>query len=290
MRWLREPLVQFVVLGAVLFAAYAFASDRLAEDEARRIVLGPEEISILADGWERQWQRPPTAEELRAVVDARVREEVLYREAKSMGLDLNDMVVRRRMVQKMELLSQDLALMTDPTDVELRAYFQENQEEYRVPPRVSFAHVYFNVDRRGVSVVEDAERALERILASDADPERARELGDRFMLPYEYRLQAPLDLQRSFGIGFAEDVAGLDLGWHGPIGSGYGIHLVKVTERVDSRIPAYEEIRDRLVNDFNRMRRDRANEAMFEGLSEGYVVEIDEAALESRTLEASPGS
>lgn len=289
MKWVREPLVQFAALGAVLFAAYTFASQRLEDDEAHRIVMGPQEISFLADGWERQWQRPPTPDELRALVDARVREEVLYREARRLGLDVDDMVVKRRMVQKMELLSQDLALMTDPTDMELRSWFQENQDEYRVPPRVSFSHVYFNLDARGERAVEEARRALDRIQAMEPPPARAPELGDRFMLPYDYRLQAPLDVQRSFGAGFAEEVSGLEVGWHGPIGSGYGIHLVNVTERVESRIPAYEEIRDRLVNDYNRMRRDRANQALYEGLSEAYTVEIDEAALEATSL-SGPGS
>jgi hypothetical protein len=285
MKWVREPLVHFAVLGAVLFLAYAIASDLFAEDQARQIVIDEAAIELLADGWQRQWQRPPTADELRALVDARVREEVLYREAQAMGLDVNDIVVRRRMVQKMELLWQDLALLTDPTDVELRAFFAENQSDYRVPPRISFSHVYFNVDQRGTAARDDAMRVLEVLRAADPPPVRAPELGDRFMLPYDYRLQAPAEIQRSFGSGFASDLENLEVGWHGPIGSGYGLHLVHVVERVESRVPEYEEIRNRLVNDFNRVRRDRANEALYEGLSEGYEIEIDDAAIEARALE-----
>jgi peptidyl-prolyl cis-trans isomerase C len=284
MRWIREPLVQFTILGAVLFLGWAFVSDLFAEDESRRIVMAEAEIELLADGWQRQWQRPPTADELQSLVDARVREEVLYREAQAMGLDVNDIVVRRRMVQKMELLSQDLALLVDPTDQELRAFFAENPDDYMVPPRISFSHVYFNVDRRGAVVEEDALRALETLRAMDQAPATAPELGDRFMLAYDYRLQSPAEVQRSFGSGFAADLFDLDAGWQGPIGSGYGLHLVNITEQVESRVPEYEEVRNRLVNDFNRMRRDRANEALYEGLSEGYRIEIDEAAIESRAL------
>lgn len=286
MKWVREPLVQFAILGAVLFLAYAVASDVFAEDRARRIVIDEATIEFLADGWQRQWQRPPTADELRALVDARVREEVLYREAQAMGLDVNDVVVRRRMVQKMELLSQDLALLADPTDAELRAFFAENPDDYQVPPRISFSHVYFNIDQRGTAAQDDAMRVLESLRAADPQPVRAPELGDRFMLPYDYRLQAPSEIQRSFGSGFAADLESLEVGWHGPIGSGYGLHLVHISERVESRVPEYEEIRDRLVNDFNRVRRDRANEALYEGLSEGYEIEIDDAALEERALPA----
>jgi len=163
MRWIREPLVHFTALGAVLFLAYAVASDLFAVDGARQIVMDETAIEFLADGWQRQWQRPPTAEELRGLVDARIREEVLYREAQALGLDVNDVVVRRRMVQKMELLSQDLALLADPTDQELRAFFAEHPDDYVVPPRISFSHIYFNVDRRGAAVEDDARRVLEEI-------------------------------------------------------------------------------------------------------------------------------
>lgn len=290
MKWIREPLVHFTILGAALFLAYAVASDLFAVDQARQIVMDEAEIELLADGWQRQWQRPPTADELRGLVDARVREEVLYREAQAMGLDVNDIVVRRRMVQKMELLSQDLALLVDPTDQELQAFFAENRDEYLVPPRISFSHVYFNVDQRGAAVEADARRVLSELESADPPPVSAPELGDRFMLAYDYRLQAPSEIQRSFGSGFAEDLLDLEPGWQGPIGSGYGIHLVNITERVESRVPDYGEVRDRLVMDFNRMRRDRANEALFEGLSERYDIEVDEAAIESRALPSGQGS
>jgi len=284
MRWIREPLVQFTVLGVVLFLAWAVASDLFAVDETRHIVMDEGEIELLADGWTRQWQRPPTAEELRGLVDARVREEILYREAQAMGLDVNDLVVRRRMVQKMELLSQDLALLVDPTDQELRAFFAENRDDYLVPPRISFSHIYFNVDRGDAAVYEDADRVLAELRSASPQLERAPERGDRFMLAYDYRLQTPAEVQRAFGSGFSEELFGLESGWQGPIASGYGLHLVNITERVESRASEYEEVRERLVNDFNRMRQERANQSLYEALSERYLVEIDEAAVEARVL------
>ena len=115
MRILREPLLHFVALGLVLVIVCAVANDILATDASRRITMTAADIQFLAGSWQRRWQRPPTEQELRGLVDARVREEVLYREAVAVGLDRNDIVVRRRMVQKMELLSQDLALLVDPT-------------------------------------------------------------------------------------------------------------------------------------------------------------------------------
>lgn len=290
MKLLREPLVHFALLGAVFFAVYAVSSDRFAADEARRITISESEIDFLAASWQRQWNRPPTEDELRGLVDARVREEVLYREALAVGLDQNDMVVRRRMVQKMELLSQDLASLVDPTDQELQAFFQERSEDYRVPPRLSFSHIYFNPDARGASTLTDAERVLADLRAASPTPARAPELGDRFMLRYDFSLRAPLEVRQTFGSGFADSLFILEPGWQGPVLSGYGVHLVYVGDRVQSRIPEFPEIRDRLVWDYARERNDRAKAALYEGLRTNYEVEIDEAALQSSVLGAEPDS
>ncbi len=290
MKWLKEPLVQFVLLGAVLAAVYAFSSRAFTEDTSKQITMDAAGIELLAVNWERQWQRPPTEAELSGLVDARIREEVLYRAAQSMGLDRNDIVVRRRMVQKMELLSQDLATLIDPPEEELKAFFEENKEDYRVPPRVSFRHIYFNLDKRGFEEAEeDALAALEELRAGRLGAEQVAELGDRFMLATEYRLRTPVELQQAFGSQFAEVVVELEPGWHGPIPSGYGLHLVEVTERVESILPEFERVRERVLVDYERMRRDRANELLLDGLSKEYVIEIDEDAIQARSLEAITG-
>jgi hypothetical protein len=290
MKWLKEPLLQFVLLGAALMLVYSLTSDAFADDTSKQITMGADEIELLAATWERQWQRPPTETELRGLVDSRIREEVLYRSAQSMGLDRNDVVVRRRMVQKMELLSQDLATLTDPPEEELQAFFQENQEDYRVPPRVSFRHIYFNLDSRGVAGADSAARALlERLRSTDPDEIDVSTLGDRFMLAAEYTLRTPIELQRAFGSSFAEVVSELEPGWHGPIGSGYGTHLVEVTARVESGIPEYGQVRERVLVEYERTRRDRANELLLEGLSADYSIEIDEEAIKVRSLESITG-
>jgi len=284
MKILREPLTQFVMLGLALLFVYGITSDLFSSDTGRSIEMTEGDITLLAQTFQAQWQRPPTEEELRNLIEARVREEVLYREALAVGLDQDDLVVRRRMVQKMELLSQDLALLVDPTDQELQTFFQENQDDYLVPPLVSFSHVYFNLDRRGAAAEQDASRVLEELLADDPQLRRAPDRGDRFMLQYDYSLLSPLDVQRQFGARFSEALFELEPGWHGPIVSGYGLHLVNVGERVESRVPTYEEVREQLINDFNRMRRDRANEALYEGLLEAYEITIDEDALRRSVL------
>ncbi|MGD8869430.1 MAG: peptidylprolyl isomerase, partial [Gemmatimonadales bacterium] len=153
--------------------------------------------------------------------------------------------------------------------------------------RISFSHVYFNPDRRGAAVEIDARRTLAEIQAMDPPPKRLPEAGDRFMLPYDYTLLTPLEVQQQFGSRFADALLELEPGWHGPIVSGYGLHLVNVRERADSRIPEYGEIRDRLVTDYNRMRSDRAKNALYESLAAEYDVEIDEEALDSAALRSS---
>ncbi|MCL7975953.1 MAG: peptidylprolyl isomerase [marine benthic group bacterium] len=287
MKWLREPFVQFLLVGAILALAWSALSGRLADEDANRIEMDAQEIELLAANWERQWQRPPTEEELRGLVDSRVREEILYRTAQSMGLDRNDVVVRRRMVQKMELLSQDLATITDPPETEVRTYFAENRDTYLVPPQISFRHVYFNLDQRGYEQAEaDARALLAELRTTEPDEVELATLGDRFMLASAYRMRTPEEIAREFGSRFAEAIVGLERGWHGPIGSGYGTHLVGVTERVEARPPEFEEVRERVTADYSRVRRERANELLVETLSAEYEISIDSAAIHNRSLEA----
>jgi len=275
MRLLRDPLFHFIALGGILFAVYGMTSGLFAPDDKRRIEIDRPAIDLLAGTFERQWGRPPTSEELQALVQARVREEVLYREALAIGLDRNDAVVRRRMMQKIELLSQDVALLADPTDAELRAFLQENIEDYRLPPRISFSQIYFNVDRRGPEAEEEAGRVLAALRAATPPPRSAPELGDSIMLEAEYGLREPGQVSEIFGHAFSEALFDLQPGWHGPIASSFGIHLVNVIQRVEGRTREVDEIRDRLVNDFNRMRRNRANEALYRGIVRKYEIVID---------------
>jgi hypothetical protein len=275
MKALRDPLLHFLILGAALLAIYALAAGVFTRDALRRIEIDDAQVAFLAGTFERQWGRAPTPEELRRLVEARVREEVLYREALAVGLDRDDTVVRRRMVQKMELLTEDVALLADPTEEELRSFFEEKREEYRIPPRLSFSHVYLNVDRRGAAAEEEARRLLAELRAERLAPRRAPERGDPIMIESDYTLLTPAEVARVFGRNFAEALFEFERGWQGPVVSGFGLHLVHVGERVESRLPDYAEVRSRLVEDFNRRRRERAKDALFEGLARGYEVVLD---------------
>lgn len=274
---IRNPLVQFAIGGLVLVAIYAWTVGQDA-DSSRRVEITAQDVEFLKAGWTRQWNRAPTEQELEALIESRIREEVLYREAVTMGLDQNDMVVRRRMVQKMDLLTQDLANLIEPPEEELQAFFEERSEEYRVPARLTFSHIYFNADARGESTLVDAEAALAELLSREPQPTSAPELGDRFMLDSDYRLLAPQEVARQFGGGFAEQLFELEPGWQGPVLSGYGVHLVYVGERVEGRIPDMAEVRDRVIMDYERVRQTQARDALYEGLRARYEVIVDSGA------------
>jgi len=286
MKAARSPLLRFFVLGALLLLVYGLAGGWLGGASGKRIDIGEDEVALLADNFSRTWRRPPTAEELRGLIDARVREEVLYREALALGLDGDDVVVRRRMVQKMELLTQDLAVMSDPTDDELRRFLADNRARYRTPDRISFTQVFFSVDRRGAAAESDAAALRARLESGAITADEAEELGDSSLLAPEYRVVTRTDVESAFGNDFATALFALGEGWHGPLQSAFGYHLVRITERVAGADPDFAAVRADLIRDLNRERRDAATERLYDGLLSEYEVTIDDAAVDRMSLEA----
>ena len=287
--WLREPLAQFIALGVVLFVLYGiFGGGSVDAGDEKRVDVTQAEIGWLAERWTRQWQRPPTETELRGLVDDYVREEVLYREALGMGLDRDDAVVRRRMVQKLELLAE--AVQAPPTEQQLQAYFQENLGRYVFPEARSFSHVYFNVDQRGDAVFAAAEGVLDQLRAIPRPPTRAPERGDRFLLQYDYRLHTQAEVGRLFGSRFAEALFEVDpQSWQGPIQSGYGLHLVYVSDASPDAVPEFEQVRNRVLVDFETDQRNEAKEALYRALSSGYEIVVDEEAVRAAALQTGAG-
>ena len=279
----REPLVHFLLLGAGLFVLYAVLSD--GEEQASNVIeIGAGDVDWIATTFERQWRRPPTEDEMRNLVESRLREEVLYREAIAMGLDRDDAIVRRRLAQKMEFLAEDIALMAAPPEAELRAYFQEHADRYNVPERRSFTHVYFSIDRRADAAEPAALRALDQLRASDPE-EAPAELGDRFLLAAAQAERTEADVMGEFGEEFAATLFDAEPGsWEGPFESAYGLHVVRVSSVEPGHIPAFEAAKDDVVRDFEAGRRERANEIVFTELLKRYEVVIDEEAMASRTL------
>jgi len=240
---LREPLLHFLILGAMLFGVYAYAEWRIdGVGSSKQIQLSLDELSQLALLFQSQWRREPTQGEFSRLVENKIQGEVLYREALAMGLEKSDEIVKRRMAQKMQFLAEDVASAREPDNAELAAWYAKNADKFAQPNRVSFRHLYFSPDRRGTRAHDDAANALAK-LADQPQDVKAASLVDPFMFQDYYRERAPEQLAKEFGPRFAIAVATLSPGsWQGPVESGLGWHLVFVDTVVPGRVPAFEEV------------------------------------------------
>lgn len=243
-RWSREPLLHFVLIGLVLFGFYAYKNrGRSANDSPKQIVLSLDELATMTAYFESQWHRRPTPQEFQAMVEDKVKEEVLYREGLVMGLDKDDTIVKRRMAQKVQFLTEDVAAAHEPSTAELKAWFEKNTDKFALPGRYSFRHIYFSPDKRGRNAHDDAAKALTRIAGQ---PENSPLIGsgaDRFMFQDYYGDRTPSAIAKEFGPQFAVALEKLKpASWQGPIESGFGWHLVFVDTVIPGRIPAFEEV------------------------------------------------
>lgn len=269
---LREPLLHFLVLGAGLFLLFGGVGDP-TDERPDRIVVTEAKIANLAELFRQTWRRPPTQAELDGLIEDHVEEEILYREALALGLDRDDIVIRRRLRQKMEFVSEDIMAQAEPSDAELQAFLAEHSDRFREPSRVSFTQVYLSPDRRGEDAWGDAERMLVALQAGRSDPAEA---GDPFLLEHEYQELAAHDVERLFGGAFADRIAELPVDrWSGPVKSGYGVHLVLVRERTPARLPEFEEVRDAVADEWRAARRAEANRVFYDRLRARYEVTVE---------------
>ena len=268
----REPLVHFLLIGAALFVFYDQTREQGSE-APNRIVMSSGQVEQFAANFKRTWMRPPTETELSALIENYVREEVFYREALAMGLDQSDPVVRQRMRSKLEFILEDLS-SAEVADEVLLAYLKEHPDKFRTQPQVSFQQVYLSPDAR-TDLAGEAEVLLAR-LNEGAAPES---LGDPTLVPYAFTLASQAEIERTlgerFGRGVVELVPGDD--WVGPVFSAYGGHLVKVSERVDARLPGMSEIRELVEREYLVERRNEIKDLAYAKLREGYDVTIEEA-------------
>jgi peptidyl-prolyl cis-trans isomerase C len=268
---IREPLLHFVLIGALLFA---FTAWRQQKQDAAEVRITAGEVAQLAAFWETQAQRKPTAEELRGLIEERIDEEVLAREAVRLGLDRDDVIVRRRLAQKMAFVSDDLAVMTEPAAADLRAYFDAHKDAYTTPDLYALRHVFFNPDRHGMALDADAQRALQRLTRGA----NANDVGDPFMLPRELADVSRDDIARDFGSAFAEAVTSSTPGaWAGPVRSPFGVHLVKLESHSPSSAARFEDVRDRVRETFLAQKQQEANAALRVKLRQQYRIVIETA-------------
>jgi hypothetical protein len=272
MRIIRDPLFHFLLLGAALFAVYGFAA-RHKTDKPGEIVITQGTIENLVTGFTRTWQRPPAEEELRGLVRDYIREEVAYRQALAMGLDRDDMIVRRRLRQKLEFLSDDLASRTRPSDHDLQAFLRAHPELFQREGLFSFHQVYLNPQIHGASLLRDESRLLN--LLQKGHPV-ATALGDPFLLPQSFQNISLADVKKTFGEQFASGLSALPVGqWRGPVSSSYGAHFIFLSQRSESYLPALADVRDQVRREWLDAKRIEATNRFYETLLQRYTVKIE---------------
>jgi peptidyl-prolyl cis-trans isomerase C len=274
MRWGREPLLHFLLIGVALFVGYhALHPELTGRDSSDRIVLTEDDLRQLRATWLAQGRPSPTQEDMRRLIESKVHEEIFYREALALGLDKEDTIVKRRLAQKMEFLVEDLAALRDPTTEVLRSWFEKNRERFTPAPRVSFRHLYFSPDRRGAGVKEAAASAREQLNGKPLDSPVPATLADSFMFQDSYSDRTPEQVAAVFGTTFAEALLLLAPGsWEGPIESGLGWHVVWVESITPDRTPAFEEIEPDIKSQWSEEQRIESSRRTFDAMKARYEV------------------
>ena len=267
LRWvLREPLVHFLVIGAILFAGISWASS----SQRPTVRIDAREIDQLGSYWAMQAGRPPNRAELQGIIRERIDEELLAREALRLGLDKDDLIIRRRLAQKMAFAGEDTSAAKPPTEVALRAYFEANKGRYVTPGRVTLRQIFFSGDRKP----DEAQRAaLAGLGALRVNPASA--VGDPFLLPLTYEDVSPADLEREYGAAFAKAATTAPVGpWQGPVASAYGLHLIRIEARRPAEPAAFEAVRDQVLDAVQSRDRAAANATFLADLRKRYRVVI----------------
>ncbi len=271
-RLLREPLVHFLALALLIFAVHGLL--RGDADHPDKIVVSASKIEQMATVFTKTWQRSPTADELKGMIDDYVKEEVLVRQALELGLDRDDTVVRRRLRQKIEFLNAADAVPVTVTDPELEAYLAANPAAFATDAKLAFEQVFLNPARHGDTMARDAVALLAELRSNDmADP---ASLGDASLLPATVQLTSKAAIDQMFGGALADGLEKAPLGqWTGPLTSSFGLHLVRVTEHRPGRVPQLADIRDEVAREWENARRSELEQQRFGELLARYEVSVE---------------
>jgi hypothetical protein len=243
-RLLSEPLLHFVVVGVVLFGAYRLVSPEPEQNvDQKKIELTKDDVRQLAVTWLAQGRPPPTPVQLHSLMEQKVTEEILFREAVALGLDRDDQIIKRRLAQKMDFLAADLAALDEPSKVQLKEWYSKNSDRFALSPHLSFRHLYFSFDKRGEGSRQAAAAAITLISGKPEDSPEVASIADPFMFRNYYGDATPDQMAKEFGPDFAKALFDLKPGsWQGPVRSGYGWHLIWVGSLEAGRVPAFEEV------------------------------------------------
>lgn len=262
--WTGEPLVHFLIAGAVIFAVFAWRGE-VADPSSRTISVDREQQAQIALGFERMMQRPPTDAELDIQIERYVRDEVLYREALRLGLDRDDAVVRRRLAQKMDMLASAQAETAQPSDAVLHAWHRAHPERFTDATRYSLDQLWFES--------QDKASAAARRLGSAKD---WRQIGQPISLPASVVDEARDEVLARYGEQFLAAIDRLEPGevWQGPVPSGLGWHLVRLRAREPGKPRPFSEVAERVENDWRTSTIAARREQAYRLLRDAYRVDI----------------
>ena len=280
-RLLKEPLLQFLLLGACIYGAYGLFGAAEEDDADLTVVVEANRINSFVAQWQSRWNRPPTRAELDGIINQYVREEILYRQAVALGLNEDDPVTRRRMAQKLEFMTSDLARAVEPTDAELETWFQDNIDQFRAPDLLTFIQVFFDPDARDEATLGDANQVLLQLQQAGVPDSEASQAGDQFMLQNYFQSASELEIRKQMGGGFASALIDLEPGlWHGPVLSGFGVHLVYVYEHTQAPPPVLsEELRPPVLEAWQAGQMQDFNETFYEALKSRYHIVVEDNEL-----------
>jgi peptidyl-prolyl cis-trans isomerase C len=274
-KWLRDPLLHFLLIGAALFILYGLQNDE-AVDVGNRIIISEADIDRLLTLWEKKWQRLPSQTELDGMIEAQIREEVFYREALAMGLDKEDSIVRRRLAQKLEFIFSDVASQVEPDDTELADFLAANADKFETPARISFQQIYLNSDKRGDQVQSNAKDLLTKLSQAGSSID-IMAAGDPFMFGQQHENLTEHAVARLFGKEFAGKLFHLSAeNWQGPVWSGYGLHLVQISNKTKASLPELDTVREKVLNEWLTEQRRIMNKVFYKNLRARYDVIIEE--------------
>jgi hypothetical protein len=278
MRLLREPLLHFLIAGALLFGGYEWLNRGATEVASTAPVkIGLGEVRWLRETFANQWRRGPTTTELNELLGTLLEEELMASEARALGLDRGDTIVRRRLAQKLTFLVDDTTRIADPSDDELRRYYTAHAEHYHDEPRISFNQIFFSPSRR-LNADADATTAL-TLASAGGSLATVRPQGDPVLLEDSYADLDPQGVGSLFGTDFARALFALPPGsWTGPVKSAFGVHLVRITQLRPASTRGFEDARAAVTENWRRERA-RETKAVFLGrLREKYGVAIEDDA------------
>jgi hypothetical protein len=270
----KEPLFHFIIIGAIVFAFYSFIKGSYV-DKDHSIQITKSEVEAMINKWMAQMKRPPAKEEIDIFLEDYVQREILFREAKAMGLDKNDMVVKNRMLQKIDFLTNDLLVTTSPTDAEALKYFNDNLEKYTIPGKIDFIHIFFNLDKRSIDEAKQTALGIKNDLNNSSTvPNNYFEKGDLFILPYEFQNLSNDDVSNKFGHSeLSEEIFSIEeKKWSGPFVSSYGMHLVYISNKKSSTTLQFEDVKSDIEDELIKINRREAKKRLISELKKKYII------------------